>query len=411
MTEQNTEWLQPVDGGVTAAGGFRAGTAAADIRGNGQERLDVCVLAADYPVAAAAVFTTNRVQAAPVVLSRQRVAGGYLRAIAINAGNANACTGDEGMTAAETAAAAVAERLDCSPGHVAVASTGVIGVQLPLDRLLSGLDEAVAGLSTDGGAAAAKAIMTTDTRPKEAAVTVELAPGWVATVGGMAKGAGMIEPNMATMLGFVTTDAPVGPAALQQALAAVADDTFNMVTVDGDTSTNDSLFLLASGAVGGPQLQPGTAPWDRFVAALRTVCEELAKAIARDGEGATKLIEVRVEGATSKGDARRAAKAVARSPLVKTAVYGADANWGRILCAAGYSGADFDPAAASLWLGETLVAEAGQGVAFDEDATKQYLSGPDVLVRLRLGAGPGTATAWGCDLTQEYVDINGSYRT
>lgn len=411
MTEQHADWLKPADGGVTAAGGFRAGAAAADIKGNGSGRLDVCVLAADYPVAAAGVFTTNRVQAAPVVLSRQRVAGGYLRAIAVNAGNANACTGDEGMAAAETAAAAVAERLDCSPAQVAVASTGVIGVQLPLDRLLAGLDAAVAGLSADGGAAAAQAIMTTDTRPKEAAVTVELAPGWVATVGGMAKGAGMIEPNMATMLGFITTDAPVGPQALQQALAAAADDTFNMVTVDGDTSTNDSLFLLASGAIGGPQLQPGTRPWDRFVTALHTVCEELAKAIARDGEGATKLIEVRVEGAASKDDARRAAKAIARSPLVKTAVYGADANWGRILCAAGYSGADFDPAAASLWLGPILVAERGQGVAFDEAAAQQYLSGADVQMRLRLGDGPGAATAWGCDLTHEYVNINGSYRT
>lgn len=411
MTDQNTEWLQPAAGGVTAAAGFRAGTAAADIRGNGSERLDVCVLAADYPVAAAGVFTTNRVQAAPVVLSRRRVAGGYLRAIAINAGNANACTGDAGLAAAETAAAAVAERLDCRAEQVAVASTGVIGVPLPLDRLLAGLDQAVARLADDGGESAARAIMTTDTRPKEAAVSVELAPGWVAKVGGMAKGAGMIEPNMATMLAFITTDAPVGPAALQQALTAVVDETFNMITVDGDTSTNDSVFVLASGAVGGPQLQPGTAPWERFVAALRHVCTELAKAIARDGEGATKLIEVQVEGAATVADARLAAKAIARSPLVKTAVYGADANWGRILCAAGYSGADFDPAAASLWLGPILVAERGQGVAFDEAAAQQYLSGADVQMRLRLGDGPGAATAWGCDLTHEYVNINGSYRT
>lgn len=398
-------------GGVTTAAGFTAAAVAADVKGNHTGKLDIAVLAAAAgPVAAAGVFTTNKVKAAPVLLSQQRLTAGTLRAVVVNSGNANACTGEKGMTDAQEMTAITAEVLGCAPEQVAVASTGVIGVPMPMVRVASGVRLAAGSVSANGGAAAAQAIMTTDTVAKEVAIAATVG-GRRVVIGGMAKGSGMIHPNMATMLGFVTTDAPVEPQALQVALAAANAASFNMITVDGDTSTNDSLYVLASGAAGGNVIQLGTPAFNEFQAALQYVLTVLAKKIAADGEGATKLLEMQVGGALTEVDARKAARQVCASALVKTALFGNDANWGRILCALGYSGADFDASKVDLWLGDLPMMQAGAPVPFDEEAAIEVLKQPQVVVKADLHAGDASAVAWGCDFSYDYVKINGSYRT
>ncbi|MGQ9756004.1 MAG: bifunctional glutamate N-acetyltransferase/amino-acid acetyltransferase ArgJ [Desulfotomaculales bacterium] len=395
-----------VGGGVTAAAGFLASGLNTGVK---KSKKDLALLFSEVPCVAAGVFTTNRVKAAPVLLTRERLAAGRAQAVVVNSGNANACTGPRGLDDARAMAAVAAEALGIPEELVLVASTGVIGVPLPLGKLMAGIPLAAAGLRRGGNTDAAEAILTTDTTVKEAAVAFTLG-GRQATVGGMAKGSGMIHPNMATMLAFLTTDAAIAPAVLHQALRAAADVSFNMISVDGDTSTNDMAVILANGLAGNDPVTTldAAAP---FLAALQEVCVALAKAIARDGEGATRLIEVRVKGAPTAGDARLAARAVAASNLVKAAVFGRDANWGRILCAAGYSGAAFDPARCDIFIGNLLVAHDGAGVPFDEEQARHVLAQDPVLIILDMKAGTAEAAAWGCDLTYDYVKINASYRS
>jgi glutamate N-acetyltransferase/amino-acid N-acetyltransferase len=391
---------RPLDGGVTAAQGFVAGVMACGIKPSGKP--DLALVASRTPAAVAGVFTTNRVKAAPVILSQQRAAAGRARAVIVNSGNANACTGAEGMRAAERMAAAAARRLELAADEVLVLSTGVIGVPLPVEKIEAALPALVP--SPDGGDAAAQAIMTTDTRPKTAAV--ELATeGSTVRIGGMAKGAGMIHPNMATMLAVITTDAAIAPADLQGHLSAAARRSFNRIDVDGDTSTNDSVVLLANGASGT------TLPGEMFAEALTQVCVSLARQIVADGEGATKLLEVTVTGAARLEDAEKAVRAITRSTLVKAAMYGNDPNWGRILCAAGYSGAVFDPAGARLVVQGIPLFAHGVPLPFDAVAASAALRAPEVAVQLDLGSGDESATAWGCDLSPEYVRFNAEYTT
>ncbi|MBX6770524.1 MAG: bifunctional glutamate N-acetyltransferase/amino-acid acetyltransferase ArgJ [Chloroflexi bacterium] len=395
-----------VGGGVTSALGYRAGATAAGIKKTGAP--DLALVASDIPATAAGVFTTNRVRAAPVILSEEIVRRGRARGIIVNSGNANCCTGDRGLADAREMARLAAERLGAAPDEIIVGSTGVIGVYLPMEPIRAGIRKIE--LSRDGGAAAARGILTTDTFPKERAVTFDLGNQTI-TVGGMAKGSGMIHPNMATMLAFVTTDAAVEPSFLRAAVREACDGSFNMISVDGDTSTNDMFVVLANGAAGNPPIEAGTDAAARFQEALNDVAVELAKAIARDGEGATKLIEVLVEGARTLADARTAARAVVASNLFKAAVYGADPNWGRILCALGYSGAEVDPARVDISIGDIYLMRNGEIQPFDREAAVARMAGPEVLVRAHLHLGSARARAWGCDLTEKYVEINGRYTT
>jgi len=400
--------IEPRDGGVTAPAGFRAAGVACGIKKTGAP--DLALIVADGPATAAAVFTTNKAQAAPVVVSREHLAhsGGLARAVVVNSGCANACTGPEGLAVARSTADFVASIVGCRTDHVLVASTGVIGVQLDVDRLRKGAVAAANTLSRTGGGDAAVAIMTTDRAPKSAAVAVTTAAGTY-HVGGMAKGAGMIEPHMATMLGFITTDAAVPAPLLQRALRDAVDVTFNAITIDGDTSTNDTVFLLASGASG---VEVTDAGYPGFVAALRSVCGALARAIVRGGEGVTKLVSITVTGAATAGDAARAAKTIANSLLVKTAIHGGDPNWGRLLAAAGRAGVAFDVEHASVRIGAVELFK--DGVPFDDRAPEAAacLAGSDIEITVDLGAGGAhSATVWTCDLSAEYVAINAEYRT
>ena len=394
-------------GGVTTPLGFKAAGVSAGIKVNGGS--DLALIVSETAATAAAVFTTNRAQAAPVVVSREHIerAGGLARAIVVNSGCANACTGDEGVSVAQEMTAETARLLGCSAEQVLVASTGVIGVALPIDKIRSGLPAALRALAVDQGSAAARAIMTTDPFPKEASARATIA-GREIVVGGMAKGSGMIEPMMATMLAFVTTDASVPRLLLDRALRDVVNDTFNAITVDGECSTNDCVFLLANGA-SGVQIDDGSyAP---FVAALRTVCRELALGIVRGGEGATKLVAVTVTGAATADQARKAAKAIANSPLVKTAIHGGDPNWGRLIAVAGRAGVAFELNRASVAIGPTVLFKDGK--PYDENAPRaaEYLSGKDIAVTVHLGVGSEESTVWTCDLSAEYVRINADYRT
>lgn len=401
------DW-QLVAGGVTAARGFLAAGVEAAIKYKG--RLDVALLYSLKPCTAAAVFTTNRVKAAPLLLNIERIKSGRARAVVVNSGNANACTGPKGLEDAAATARAAAEALGIDENEVLVASTGVIGVPLPLERLLDGVKRAAAILSPTGGQLAAQAIMTTDTVPKEVALKFNL-KGREITVGGMAKGAGMIHPQMATMLAFITSDAPVAVEALRAALQAAVEVSFNQISVDGDTSTNDMVLVLCNGEAGGPEIDPGTPEYELFRAALTVVCVSLARQVAADGEGATRLIEVQVQGAPDAVTARRIARSVVSSNLFKCAVYGQDANWGRILCAAGYAGVDFDPRRVDVYLGDVLVCRDGSAVEFDENRATAALAAKEVVVTIDLKQGSAQGRAWGCDMSEDYVRINGSYRT
>ncbi|WP_027717908.1 bifunctional glutamate N-acetyltransferase/amino-acid acetyltransferase ArgJ [Desulfovirgula thermocuniculi] len=403
-----SEPWEKVAGGVTAPRGFLAAGVAAGIKYKGKR--DVALIYSEAPALAAGVFTTNRVKAAPVLVTAARVAGGRARAVVANSGNANACTGEQGIRDALLMARRAAELLHIPEEEVLVASTGVIGRPLPMDLVLEGIGACVRELSPQGGAAAAEAIMTTDTQPKEAAVSFVL-EGKKVTIGGMAKGSGMIHPRMATMLCFLTTDAAISLPLLREALRFAVERSFNMISVDGDTSTNDMALILANGLAGNPPVEvPGPA-FSLFCRALTAVCVSLARAIAADGEGATRLLEVRVVRAPTEEDARLAARAVVSSNLVKAAVYGRDANWGRIICALGYSGASFDPQRVDIYLGDLPVARDGAALAFDEERTSALLAGPEVRILVDLKSGDGEATAWGCDLTEDYVRINAHYRT
>ena len=394
-------------GGVTTPAGFRAAGISAGIKAN--KGLDLALLVSDTSATASAVFTVNRAPAAPVLVSKQHLelSGGIARAVIVNSGCANACTGAEGLQVARDMTAETARIVGCPVEQVLVASTGVIGVALPMEKIRGGLPAAAAALAADQGPAAARAIMTTDPFPKEAAATVDIG-GRTVTIGGMAKGSGMIEPMMATMLGFVTTDARVPRALLDRALRDAVNDTFNAITVDGECSTNDCVMLLANGA-GGASVDDTN--YDAFVHALTTVCLTLALGIVRGGEGATKLVTVIVTGAASDADARRAAKAIANSLLVKTAIHGGDPNWGRLIAVAGRAGVEFELSRAAVTIGSTVLFKDGR--PYDEAAPQAaaYLKGKDISVSVDLGAGQTSSTVWTCDLSAEYVRINADYRT
>jgi glutamate N-acetyltransferase/amino-acid N-acetyltransferase len=396
-----------VSGGVTAALGFRAAGVSAGIKAS--RALDLALLTSDPPATAAAVFTTNRAQAAPVIVSREHLArsGGTTRAVIVNSGCANACTGDDGLRVAREMADQTARLLHCPAEQVLVASTGVIGVALPMDKIQAALPAAVRALASDQGSAAARAIMTTDPFPKEAARRVSIR-GRDVTIGGMAKGSGMIEPMMATMLAFLTTDADVPQALLSRALSAAVDDSFNAITVDGECSTNDAVMLLANGASGA---RVDDESYAAFASALRDVCLELALGIVRGGEGATKLVSVTVTGGASTADARKAAKAIANSPLVKTAIHGGDPNWGRLIAVAGRAGVAFDLSRATVTIGSTVLFENGRPHDDRAREAAEYLKGTDISVAVDLGAGREQSTVWTCDLSAEYVRINAEYRT
>lgn len=399
------------EGSVTAPKGFFAGSAKAGIKKLG--RYDLTIVHSPTRAAVAGLFTTNKVKAAPVLVSQANLAAnqGWAHAVIFNSGCANACTGDQGKADAMAMAQAAAAALHCKENQVLVSSTGVIGAYLPMTKVLSGICDAVKVMDGGGGNLAAQAIMTTDTCPKEIAVEIEVA-GKQVVLGAMAKGSGMIHPNMATMLALVTTDCAIDPVLLQEALKEACDATFNMVTVDGDTSTNDCLIALAGGQAGNAVLQKNTdSGYAEFLEGLIYVCRHLAQMIAKDGEGATKFIEVKVEGAKTRSDARLAAKSIAGSSLVKAAVYGKDANWGRILCALGYSGADFDPDIVDMYLGNIQMMDKGKALIFDEEKARAYLEGDEIVALVELHQGEEKAVAWGCDLTHDYVSINADYRS
>ncbi len=399
--------IGPAEGGITAPRGFVAAGVAAGIKRAG---LDLALVASDTPASAAGLFTTNQATAAPVLVSREHLetTGGRARAVVVNSGCANACTGPAGMQVARLMCAETARALGCEADDVLVASTGVIGVQLDARTVSAGIIEAAQRLDTGGHADAARAIMTTDPFPKAHAVSLRL-PGGTVIIGGMAKGSGMIEPRLATMLGFLTTDAAIAPAMLRTALVEACDDTFNAITVDGECSTNDSVFLLANGA-SGVAIDAATLP--AFVGALRAVCLELALGIVRGGEGAKKLITVTVTGAATGEDARRTARAIANSPLVKTAIHGGDPNWGRLVAVAGRAGGRFELDGARVLIGDVLLFD--QGRPFDDraPAAAEYLQGDDVAVTVDLGTGGRhEARVFTCDLSADYVRINAEYRT
>lgn len=399
--------MQWVEKGVTAPGGFLASGVAAGIK---KAKKDLALLYSTVPAAAAGVFTTNRVKAAPLLVTAARLKKGVAQAVVVNSGNANACTGPGGYADALAMGRTAAQVLNLPEELVLVSSTGVIGQRLPLEKIEAALPAAAAALDAGGHLAAAEAILTTDTVVKEAAVRFSLG-GSTCTIGGMAKGSGMIHPKMATMLAFLTTDVAIRPELLRRALKEAVDASFNMITVDGDTSTNDMVVVLANGRAQNPEINTDGLDYAAFAAALTSVAGELAKKVARDGEGATRLIEVRVKRARSDADARLAARAIAASNLVKTAVFGRDANWGRILCAAGYSGAVFDPEKVEIFLGAEQVAAEGAGLAFSEERVSAELGRDPVVITVNFNEGEGAAVAWGCDLTYDYVRINASYRT
>ena len=392
---------------ITAPLGFRAAAVLAGIK---PDRLDLALVVADGPCPAAGVFTTNRSQAAPVLISREHLQSGLARAVVVNAGCANAATGERGLADAREMALLSATALGCRAQEVLVASTGVIGVHLPMDKIRAAIPAAAAALSRDAAKDAARAIMTTDTKPKEVTVEFEVA-GKPARIGGMAKGAGKIAPNMATLLAFFTTDATVPQAVLRRALLEAVGDGLNRITVDGDTSTNDMAVVLASGAAETAEVAGQGRDYEAFRDALTQASRALAEMIVRDGEGASRIAEIRVEGARSAAEADRVARTIAESPLVKTALHGGDPNWGRILAAAGRSGVEIDPDRVGIWIGEVWVSEKGQARAYNEDLAHAAMMADPVRIRVDLGQGSGFGWMWTCDLTHGYVDINAHYRS
>ena len=408
--------MKCISGGVTAAKGFSATGGAAGIKKNGSA--DMALIYSDTPCITAGTFTTNRVKAAPVIWDRDQVrSGNKAQVIVVNSGVANACTGEEGLRYCRETAEAAAKEFGVEANAVLVASTGVIGRQIPIDKIVAGVTALKPGLdgSLEGGARAARAIMTTDTVPKEAAVSISLSDGTEAVIGGCCKGSGMIHPNMCTMLAFIGTDAAISKEMLQKALSSVVTDTFNMVSVDGDTSTNDTCIVMANGQAGNREIAGEDADYALFRAGLLEVCTKLAKKMAKDGEGATCLFEVKVIHADTKENARVLARSVVSSTLTKAAIAGHDANWGRILCALGYSGIEFDPDKVDLYFesaaGKLQILKDGVSTGYSEEFATKILSCDEITATADMKMGDAEADAWGCDLTHEYVNINADYRS
>ena len=403
--------IEAINGGVTAPAGFKAAATHCGLKSDGVSP-DLAVLYSEYPTHAAAMFTSNRVKAAPVQWSIERVAENNLRAVLVNAGNANACTGARGLADVERSGRVAAERLGIGTNQVFVASTGIIGAPLPIDKIESGIGPAVSALSgnEESGDVFARAIMTTDTVAKSVAFSFE-AGGAQVRLGGSTKGAGMIAPNMATMLCFITTDAAISPAALDKALRDAVEQSFNRITIDEHMSTNDCTLALANGAAGNEVIEEGTRAYAAFCEVMDLACLSLAKMMVRDGEGATKLVRVEVTGAQEREHATMAARAIANSPLVKAAVHGGDPNWGRVISAAGYSGAPLDESKVKLWIGSALVFANGSVTSVSKPEMAAQMQTDEVHFRLDLGSGPETDTFWTCDLSKEYVTINADYHT
>ena len=404
--------MKTINGGVCAAKGFSANGVHCGIRKNRTKR-DLALIYSEVPATAAAVYTTNLVKGAPLTVTKAHIANGYAQAVICNSGNANTCNAN-GVEIAEQMSELLAKEMGIKASDVVVASTGVIGQPLNIEPIQNGIPSLVAGLSKDGTDAAAEAIMTTDLAKKEIAFEFEIG-GKTCKIGGIAKGSGMIHPNMATMLVFITTDVAISAQMLQKALSSDIKDTFNMISVDGDTSTNDMVTVLANGMAGNAEITAEGEDFSEFMKALNTVTVYLCRMIAGDGEGATKLLECRVSGAKDIATAKTVAKSVICSSLLKAAMFGADANWGRVLCAIGYSGADVDVNAVGVTFksakGEITVCVNGAGVEFSEEKAKEILLERDIDIVISVGNGEGAATAWGCDLTYDYVKINGDYRT
>lgn len=397
-----------IDGGVTAPKGFKAGGAACGIKKNNKK--DIALVCSDDTAIASGVFTTNTVKGHSLQVSMEHIKNGFARAILINSGNANACVGESGYNDAKEMTNLTAELLHCEAEDILVNSTGVIGTKLSMPNIRSGIRLAVSALSIDGGSEAEEAIMTTDTISKQIAVEIEI-QGEKVRIGGMAKGSGMIHPNMATMIGIITTDANISRSLLDKALKHCVKSTFNRVSVDGDTSVCDSVFVLANGFADNDAIVKDDYEYSIFVDALMYVCTYLSKLIAKDGEGATKLIEVIVDGALDEADAYKVISSVAKSPLVKTAIFGEDANWGRIMTAVGYSGASFDPNLIDIYLGDILVCRNGAATNYNENDAKEVLKKKEITIKINLKKGNVSDRIWTCDFSYDYVKINGSYRS
>jgi len=406
---EETSMVQERSGGITAPRGFQAAGLHCGVK---RAKKDLALLVSDVPAACGATFTQNRVPAAPVVVDKEQLLrSSYIRAVAVNSGNANACTGDRGMEDAKEMVRVTARAARVHESEVLVSSTGVIGQLLPMEKIVAGIIQSALRLSKEGGSAAAEAILTTDTFVKELAVQTTI-DGIAVTLGGMAKGSGMIAPNMATMLAFVTSDAAVAPPLLKTALKKAVDKSFNRITVDGDTSTNDMVVVLANGLAGNSLLSSeNDIGYDAFCEALEYLLVRLAKMIVVDGEGATKFVEITVAGAASDADAAKAAKSIATSNLVKTAIHGEDANWGRVLAAVGNAGIDFKPKETEIFFGPVPILRKNYQANFSEEEAKQVLSQKEIDIRVQLNGGPGVATFWTCDLSKDYVAINANYRT
>lgn len=394
--------------GVTFPLGFKAAGVKAGIKKSGN--LDLAVIYTEKEAAVAGTFTQNQVFAAPVAVSKEVVKGGKAHAIVANAGCANACTGEQGLADAKAMASLTAKELSCGDTEVIVASTGVIGVNLPMDKMAAGIKNAVSELSEDGSSNAGNAIVTTDTYSKACSLEVEIG-GKKVRFGAIAKGSGMIQPNMATMLCFITTDADIDQKLLQAALSDVVEVTFNMISIDGDMSTNDMAIVMANGAAGNKKITEKDADYEKFAAALKSICTGLSQRIAADGEGATKFLTINVSGAKTFADAKQVAMSVAKSPLVKTAFFGQDPNWGRVICAVGYAGVPIAPEKTVVKFGGIPVYANGVGASFDEAALRSVMSEHDIVVDIALGLGDADATVWSCDFSYEYVKINGEYHT
>ncbi|MCM3759856.1 bifunctional glutamate N-acetyltransferase/amino-acid acetyltransferase ArgJ [Alkalihalobacillus oceani] len=403
------EMIEVESGSIITPKGFHANGVYTGVK---RKRLDLGAIYCDVPASSAAVYTCNRIQAAPLQVTKESIMKeGKLQAIVVNSGNANACTGERGIKDAYEMRKASAAHFQVPEHYVAVTSTGVIGEYMPMDKVLPGIEQLKPEASLEGAEAFNQAILTTDTMNKKTCFQTTV-NGKVVSIGGVAKGSGMINPNMATMLSFITTDAVIEPPVLQQALSQITNQTFNRITVDGDTSTNDMVVVMASGLAGHDTLTPEHPDWSSFYQALKQTCESLAKKIARDGEGATKLIEVQVNGALNDEEAGKIAKKIVGSDLVKSAVYGADANWGRIICAIGYSGCEINPETIDIAIGPIQTLQKSQPLVFSEEAATAYLQGEEtVFINVDLHIGTGTGKAWGCDLTYDYVRINAGYRT
>ena len=400
--------MEEIAGGITAPSGFSAGAAECGIKYNG--RYDIALIVSEVPAHCAGIFTTNRIKAAPVLVSKEHVHNGIARAIIANSGNANTCTGEVGIESAMAMATETARLINCDPCDVLVASTGVIGRTFPIKRVLKSLPDAFSNLSSGNDNKAALAIMTTDTVPKETAVSVDIG-GVEVKIGAIAKGSGMICPDMATMLCFITTDADIETSALRKSLRQAAEASFNCITVDGDMSTNDTVFILANGESGNSTIRIRSKAYDTFTECLTHVCLKMAKEIVKDGEGATKFITINIRGALGKEDARKAGYAIANSQLVKTAFFGEDPNWGRIICAAGYSGVPVEEANITIIINGFIVFENGIAVNFDEKELKNSMSQSDITLDIDLNIGKAETTIYTSDMSYDYIKINAQYTT